>query len=419
MNKDSSSQSEFPDNDPDADLDQLLSEAKWPEADDEVLARLTAVTVNALQDPVEAPVAMVSPLVDVKSHQQKRWMVVAVSIAGMVLAFQVGRWTTPSGRQDDVVVKKQDLDSPKVIETTPLPEQMSPSDHAGEKKSVVPFMNDTSKESLAVNQPGTLTPSADPVGAKRKRLSQRDKMKQQLDSVLACLEEGQNADACCQPLLQHRAQFEYLLTEIIRTATGQRQTAAIAAMGLVGSDGSVPVLLKAAEKPDLRTTAVQSAKRASSEQMLAALVLQGGDSPIRMEFLIELAHRKSPQAVSIWLHLVRTAVCRELCLQVVDELSPELVDLLFAELDAPLIDDRLAAIQSLGRRVDEATFRRTELLCQNFPHRWEPVAILMWSGSEPAMRLLASLQKNPERYAVIQTAAVQLDAAKGAGSGLR
>jgi hypothetical protein len=174
-------------------------------------------------------------------------------------------------------------------------------------------MGDTSKESLANNQPGKLTPSADPVSAKRKRLSQRDKMKQQLDSVLACLEEGQKAETCCQTLLPRKAQFEYLLTEIVRTATGQRQTAAIAAMGFVGSDGTVPLLLEIAEKPDLRTTAVQSVKRASSEQMLAALVLQGGDVATRKELLIELAHRKTPQAAFIWLHLVRTPDCRDLC----------------------------------------------------------------------------------------------------------
>ena len=153
--------------------------------------------------------------------------------------------------------------------------------------------------------------------------------------------------------------------------------------------------------------------------MLAALVVQGGDAATRKELLIELAHRKTPQAALIWLHLVRTPACRDLCLQVVDELSPELVDLLFAELDAPVIDDRLAAIQSLGRRGDDTTFRRTEFLCQNFPHRWEPVAILMWNGSEPAIGLLTRLQKNPERYAVIQTAAIQLKTATGAVSGSR
>ena len=197
------------------------------------------------------------------------------------------------------------------------------------------------------------------------------------------------------------------------------RAAAIAAMGFVGSDGTVPLLLEIAEKPDLRTTAVQSVKRVSSEQMLAALVVQGGDAATRKELLIELAHRKTPQAAFIWMHLVRTPDCRDLCLQVVDELSPELIDLLFAELDAPVIDDRLAAIQLLGSRCDESTFRRTELLCQNFPHRWEPVAILMWNGSETAMGFLARLQKNPERYAVIQTAAIQMKAATGAGSGSR
>jgi hypothetical protein len=419
MNADSFKQTDLPEAELDAELDLLLSEAKWPEADAATLMRLSAVTTTALLESGEDLATRVMPLIEVKSYGRKRWLVICVSMAGMILAFLAGRWTTQSHRQNDIVAKPQELNPSKVIETTLLPEQMTPSGDTEDKKSVTPVMSDTPKESLANNQAGKLTPSADPVSAKRKRLSQREKMKQQLDSVLACLEEGQKAETCCQTLLPRKAQFEYLLTEIVRTATGQRQTAAIAAMGFVGSDGTVPLLLKVAEKPDLRTTAVQSVKRVSSEQMLAALVVQGGDVVTRKELLIELAHRKTPQAAFIWLHLVRTPDCRDLCLQVVDELSPELVDLLFAELDAPVMDDRLAAIQSLGRRGDESTFKRTELLCQNFPHRWEPVAILMWNGSETAMGYLAHLQKNPERYAVIQTAAIQLKTATGAGSGSR
>lgn len=419
MNANSYESSDLPDARLEAELDLLLSKAKWPEADDEMLARLGAMTLTALQETEVVPTKLVKPPIEWKSLQQKRWIAMAVSMTGMILAFLAGRWTTLSEQKNGIVVKPHELSPSKVVETSALPEQMAPSVDTEEKKSVGPFMSDTPKESLVSNQSGKLTPSADPVSAKRKRLSQRDKMKQQLDSVLACLEEGQKAETCCQTLLPRKAQFEYLLAEIVRTATGQRQTAAIAAMGFVGSDGTVPLLLKFAEKPDLRTTAVQSVKRASSEQMLAALVVQGGDAATRKELLIELAHRKTPQAALIWLHLVRTPDCRDLCLLVVDELSPELVDLLFAELDAPVIDDRLAAIQSLGRRGDESTFRRTELLCQNFPHRWEPVAILLWNGSEAAMRLLARLQKNPERYAVIQTAVIQLETATGAGSGSR
>lgn len=416
MTGDSCQRNGFPAADFESELDLLLSEAKWPEADDETLSRLEAVTASALKERGEILTTPVKPPMELRSRAQARWMVVAVAIAGMGLAFLAGRWTAHLERQSEIALKQLDLNPAMVVEPNAAPEPMGGTGTAEEKRPSVPFTSDTQKKSLADNQPKTQAPSADPVSAKRKRLSQRDRMMEQLDSVLACLEEGQQAEACCRPLLPRRAGFEYLLAEIVRTATGQRQTAAIAAMGVVGSDGTVPLLLKLSERPDLRATALQSVQRASSEQMLAALILQGADALIRKELLTELAHRKSPQAASIWLHLVRTFECRDLCLQVVDELSPELVDLLFAELDAPVIDDRLAAIQSLGSRVDQATFRRTEVLCQNFPHRWEPVAILMWNGSERAMGVLAGLQRNPERYAVIQTAAVQLEAATGGRS---
>jgi hypothetical protein len=83
MNADSFKQPDLPDGDLDAELDLLLSEAKWPEADAETLMRLSALTTTALQASGEDLATTVKPLIAIKSHQQKRWMVIAVSIAGM------------------------------------------------------------------------------------------------------------------------------------------------------------------------------------------------------------------------------------------------------------------------------------------------------------------------------------------------
>ena len=403
-------------------FDQLLSEAQWPEPEPAAIGRLQSFITTALADS-QGNAASVEPLSSSSRHFTRlRSLTLATALAAALLvAFLAGRWTSPDTADGVAATKNADEPSdsgqtrPKGVGAAlaqPAPANRS-SDAGNMASTDVP---DANNPTVSESQE-KLQPKPDPLNEKRRRLTQRERMQQQLESVLACLEEEREVDAsCCQSLMPRRAEFEFLLGEMIRSATGQRQTAAVTALGFVGTDGSVPILLQSDLKGDLRNAAIEAAKRCSSEQMLAGLVMQKGDPLLRKEFLTELAHRTTPQAALAWLHLIRTVETREPALQVVDELSPALIERLFTELDAPLIDDRLAAILSLGRRADEQTLKRTTRLCQQYPGRWEPVAILMWNGSEPAVKTLMNLQKDVERYAVLQTATVQLESFVGASS---
>ncbi len=406
-------------------LDRLLSEAEWPRPDAGAIRRLESFVTTALADSRTntAPAKRHSATPGRRDGLRSLMLATAIT-AAMVLAFVAGRWTTPDvaggAASADNGKRPADGSNARAMRVETVQPELVPDQDAvlsrGMAADDVPY----SQVPTAMDQRENLQPKPDPLTEKRSRLTQRERMRQQLDSVLACLEEDSEIDpVCCQSLMPRRAEFEFMLSEVIRSTTGQRQTAAVTAMGFVGTDGSVPMLLGSSATGDLRTAAIEAAKRCSSEQMLAGLVLQKGDASLRKEFLTELAHRSTPQAAQAWLYLVRTPASCELCLELVDELSPALIEALIAELDASLIDDRMAAILSLGRRADEQTLKRMTTLCQQFPGRWEPVAILMWNGSEPALKSLTAMQKDAERYAVLRTAAVQLESYVGKTSQVR
>lgn len=401
----------------DPDLDQLLSEARWPEPDGDTLARLQSMVSSVLASSIdvqETRIAAPVPTSGDRWTQMQRLALAAAVAAALLVAFLAGRWTSSDGREP--LAGTQPTDQPAgVLNQTESGSVLPKSPTQEEQPAQVPNMAAAdpveSKSSFSAEEPKSALPLPDPLSEKRRRMTQREKMHQQLESVLACLEKGQNVDAsCCQSLMPKRAEFEFLLAEIIRNATGQRQVAAVTALGFVGTDGSVPGLLQSASSESLRAAAVKAVKRCSSEQMLAALVLQPGNQALAEEYVRELAHRSTPKAAFAWLHLVRTPESRDLCLRLADELSPALVNILFSELDAPVMDDRMAAILSLGRRGDDQTLKRVTQLCQQFPGRWEPVAVLIWNGSELAMNTLTVMQQAPERYAVLQTASIQLKA---------
>lgn len=455
----------------DAQLDALLLQARWPAPEDAILDRLQKSIAAGLQDhPVTTEsIQAIDLMTAIAPHEksmaispdsrlsrkESAWMMLTSTLAIAVLAFFAGRWSSSisqltsntasqplpvepsqiSGQLSKAPTSFPDASTPIGLDATDLadsdhkhphpnlanstfnqPAQSNSQPTAGSSPSADMQSPD---QMLAETQHGqadekTLQPEPDLMNNKRHRMTQREKLQLQLDNVLTCLALQEKADAsCCRSLLPRRAEFEYMLGEVIRNATGQRQMAAVTAIGFIGTDGSVPGLLQTSTRKELRTTAIEAVKRCSSEQMLAGLILQTSDPQLQKQFLFELAHRNSSRAVSAWLHLMRSAATRNLCQHAVDELSPAIIDAMFINLDAPLLDDRIAAIQTLGWRTDPATQTRILRTLQQFPNRWEPVAILMWNGSEPALKTLVALQGNPERFAVLQTAAIQLEAAVG------
>jgi hypothetical protein len=100
----------------------------------------------------------------------------------------------------------------------------------------------------------------------------------------------------------------------------------------------------------------------------------------------------------------------------VDDLSPAAIDVTFAAFDSNIVNERIAAAMVLGARSDARTLNRIVAAVRRYPTRWEPAAALMWNGSEEAIRVLNQMQREPALFAVLQTAAVQLQSLAGSWS---
>ncbi len=452
-------------------LDALLQKAQWPEVTPQATRRLEQVVSVALQSMVpEVPDAFPKLARPSLRQSSYRWIVAATLI---MIAFLAGHWVgiqsaSSSSARDELASGKVDHIAgsdgqsanrtfPEQISNrtvdgvsgSPVQNQMADERTAAQMRSaatdqVVAETEKKKTETSAIQLsppnalsnlpdaqagnsmntgtdalPTPLKPQEDEISHGRP-IPRREQYKKQLEAVLACLAEQKEVDqGCVLPLMSKRAEFEYLLWEVIRNSTGQQRLTALTAVGLIGSERSVPMLMKSSAEQDLRSASLSALKRCASEKTLAAFVIQRQDERLAYEFAAELAHRPSHRAYQTWIHLVQNRDARTTCLQAANELRAELVDLMFSTMDAPLVADRVAAAISLGARTDAATRERLAALVKNYPLRWEPVAALMWNASPEAMHVLSLLQNDPQRIAVLQTASIQLSAYTGVTPGNR
>ncbi|MBL8816512.1 MAG: hypothetical protein JNL58_10815 [Planctomyces sp.] len=440
----------------DSRLNELLSAAEWPEIPGDAVTRLRALCKESPEQSsvVDKPAAAVTAgrqstdfrsaadLRSVADVYRRNWISWIVTAGVIAAAFVAGQWFE-ARRSSRQVVRQPEVESPAVVsQDSPATEQTTenpanvgieaaPSEMMPREDSSTDMVAETPSDA---GVPEKLIPTPEEAfGSGGKHRSRRDKLREQyqtqLKSVLACLEEQQlkehnseglqagagntSADLCLRPLMEKREEFEYLLWEMIRTTTGQQRLTALTAIGYVGTPKSVPLLMSTTSDADLRGVALEALKRCADEATITGFVLQQRDDELSREFCAVLASRQTDSAAQAWIHLVQNPSRRSHCLQAADELSEELVERFFQMLDSSLAADRIAAAVSLGSRTDPQTRKRLVGLIQAFPHRWEPVAALMWNGSPESMRVLQQLQGDTTRFAVLQTASVQLTAFVG------
>lgn len=436
----------------DSRLNELLSAAEWPEVPGDAITRLRVLCKEASEQSsvVDKPTATVKAdgqFIDFRSAADHRsaadvyrrnWISWIVTAGVIAAAFVAGQWFE-ARRSSPQVVRQPDVESPSVVsQDSPASEQTTANPANVEMEPVPPGMmprEDSPTDMVAETPSGAGVPEKliptpeEAFGSGSKHRSRRDKLREQyqtqLKSVLACLEEqqvrvpgagapeSQSVLQCVLPLMEKREEFEYLLWETIRTTTGQQRLTALTAVGYVGTQRSVPLLMSTTSDTDLRGVALEALKRCADEATITGFVLQQRDDELSREFCAVLAGRKTDSAAQAWIHLVQNPSRRSHCLQAADELSDELVERFFQMLDSSLAADRIAAAVSLGSRTDPQTRKRLVGLIEAFPHRWEPVAALMWNGSPESMRVLQQLQGDTTRFAVLQTASVQLTAFVG------
>jgi len=419
---DQQSQSDLPD---DEQLDQLLQGTIWPEADSAVIARLQSVWDDAVETSGADATELISPqpqlvrATDVSESRRgvaQHWIRMAIVLGIAVAAFAVGRWSNNGPQKESSIAEsdqRQDK-SPRNPDSDQKPKE--PRDVGNGVPGDHPAMSDDdSKMAVSDDEPDqSLIPVPEPERSYRRGRSRSAVLRDTVDSVLVCLEKTPDSDSSCvEPLLKFRRESEYLLWQVVQNTTGQRRLAAITAIGFVGSERSVPSLIQGLNEEELRTASISAIQRCADEETLAVFIQQQQDAELAREFVSVLVQRPVSRAQPVFLNLVEQPSTRTVCLNAVKELTPQFLNSVWAALDSRRVSDRMAAVLILGARKDEATVRRIVASIRSHPTRWEPVAALMWNGSPDAIKLLNQMQRDPQLFAVMQTAAIQLQSFVG------
>jgi len=100
-----------------------------------------------------------------------------------------------------------------------------------------------------------------------------------------------------QPLLAERAEYEQRLLERLRTFNRERISAAIELLGCVGSEASVPLVLRWSLDPATHAPAVRALLNIADTRMLARLALNEPDPELREEITGALRARGDKQTL--------------------------------------------------------------------------------------------------------------------------
>jgi hypothetical protein len=239
-----------------------------------------------------------------------------------------------------------------------------------------------------------------------------DRIQPAIDQAIAALTTSRAADlhTAAADLLQSgpRVATERHLLDDLARRSGAESLAAIRLLGVVGSDASVPTLLSAYADQDKRSAAAASIADLLSPAQLVTTITKEPDADRQRRLLGVLATHPAPGALSAYLALVANQSTSDTALAALDDLNHPPVDALFAHLDAPRLDRRLAAARALGRINGPAVSERLAVMVKRGVHRREALAALMSSGGPEASQFLSSFRQIPSLLSVIRSVERQL-----------
>ena len=239
-----------------------------------------------------------------------------------------------------------------------------------------------------------------------------DRVQPAIDQAIGSLTTTPRADlqAVATRLLQTgpRGAVEQHLIDDLPRRTGVEAIAAIRLLGAVGSRSSVPALLDLYPDADKRPAVAASIADLLSPAELATLVKDETVVDRQRNLLGLLAVHPHPQALSSYLAFVASPATSHTALAALDDLPEAPVDALFAHLEAPRMDRRLAAARALGRVNGPAVSERLALMVQRGVHRREALAALLSSNGPEAASALSSFQRMPSLVSVIRSIELQL-----------
>lgn len=351
-----------------AQLDDLLGRATWPEPSAASAQRLQAAWA-ALGD---------------RDRRRRRLLATvtfAATAAGILLAI-VGGWRV--FRTDSDAGTKSIARAPAVAPAPPIGTPEPPP--------------------LPVSRPSTPFEQLVSLGGARRRDDAT------ADGVAAVVDRILNraGDPGPQVTLPVRADERALLERrLASVAAGNgpaaQRVAAVRFLARFGSRDVLPVLLAAAEDDALAAAALPGVLRLAGPEVVARLARRADvPSETRRACLRLLLAQGGDRGATIYLSFVLDRRRREEALGVSHDLPAPATAALFDALRHPLREYRLAAAAALGASCDEEVGPALRRMVERRDHRREAIAVLLSCREPAAAEYLAALSARPSVRSEIQ-----------------
>lgn len=388
-------------------LDSLLREADWPGPDPQSLARL------------QKHWRVLSPSRPRTPHLSfRRGMALAAALAGVAAGALLWHMSQPD-------------DEPQLAAPVPFPErELSPVEQAPPVPSG-PFTRevetsegpttDTPESPRHIDEPVEPTRVAtarEPTAyesllflAEQRRTSaaRQEQIDQWATAAIEKLVANPAADfrTVGTPPGMARPAIEARMLALAQRLQGEERVAAIRLLAIVGTQRSVPILLKWSAHPATRDAAIRSLATLADSALLGKLVAAEQNLALRQELLASLLKRGDATSVAIFLSFVEEDAKTPAALAATADLPPQVLQTLLEFLQGPQLSQRMAAARVLGQIDDPRVAQRLIHMVQDNVCRQEALVALFSSRRREASEFLAFARHDPLLMASVHAAHYQ------------
>jgi HEAT repeat protein len=206
------------------------------------------------------------------------------------------------------------------------------------------------------------------------------------------------------PLMMERPSAEARLIALARQSHGEEQFAAIRLLARVGTQRSVPILVKLSELPATHAAAIHSLAVLADPAALGNFIAAEQNPALRQELLAALLQRGDAPSMAVWLSFVEADGPAPPSSAMAGDLSPQAIETLLELVQASRPSQRLAAARVLGQIDDPRVAKRLIQMVQENVYRQEALVALFSSPRREASQFLAFARHDPLLMASVHAA---------------
>lgn len=383
---------------PDDPLDQLLSEAEWPEADAEAVNRLRQRwrSLRTVQ----------------RGRQRRRRLVFWLTASAAGVALVAGGWwlwrpAPEPGRAVAPVIPERPAERIAVddgAEDPGVSDVRAPDSRDRDLVRDKPVVASSTSSRPATPYELLLIRSIE----RRSSIPPAERPPT-VESIIHEFLSDPNSDASefAVSLAVDHATCEQKLLALIDDAPAHERTRIVQLLEHVGSRRSVPRLMELSRSSETHNDAVRALTVLADVETIAGLAIAETDE-FRREMISELLSRQSDEALAAFLDLLADGRTREAALAVLDNRTMPPVERLFDFMRGSDYSRRWAAAVVLGRLDDPVITERLIRLAQGNVNRQEALAGLLASRDEQAGQFVSIAARDQTMIGAVYSARLQL-----------